>query len=531
MRRHITLMAVMLAAIALLASCGKEKGIYTQEAKYLPVVLQGSTKWSILNLENGEVLAKDAFVNPPSPVLDDMFWVYNDNNRIDFYNVKDCKKPVNKESYGSATYFNDGHAIVSRPGKPLEVINKQCETVAELSPSILTATMFTNGRSLIHTALDRYGFIDVKGDTVIKADYTNAFGFTEDKVALVSMSQATDSLRVISVIDRNGKKLCDLDTKTYQPMSDSYRMGALAVLKKDSLVYLDYNGKEVSSPLELPKKVKDANYRNGQYAGDGRYIVLKGDRWGLVDKDNNVLIPFKYQVIHNLSSTRYVVAQDSVMILVDDHGKQVGKSKFVNLRPYTPGSQAVRGYINVEVTAANLLSFIEDDMACFAKKGSTLMDLNSLVGVKPEQYVGMKQIDRPMIPLVYSYLFDREIASLGAAPAMTDSLRTDSVPSFQMPTDTTSSSSVTAHFNYDARLQEVHLMFSVLECAPGTEEQLCELMSRAMGSKGFRLNTDGTFTSEAGTGIAMGYEEGVFNLYYYFDAQAMQPLPRKSRTK
>ena len=159
MRRHITLMAVMLAAIALLASCGKEKGIYTQEAKYLPVVLQGSTKWSILDLENGEVLAKDAFVNPPSPVLDDMFWVYNDNNRIDFYNVKDCKKPVNKESYGSATYFNDGHAIVSRPGKPLEVINKQCETVAELSPSILTATMFTNGRSLIHTALDRYGFI------------------------------------------------------------------------------------------------------------------------------------------------------------------------------------------------------------------------------------------------------------------------------------------------------------------------------------------------------------------------------------
>ena len=143
----------------------------------------------------------------------------------------------------------------------------------------------------------------------------------------------------------------------------------------------------------------------------------------------------------------------------------------------------------------------------------------------------MKQIDRPMIPLVYSYIFDREIASIGAAPAVPDSLRTDSLSRFAMPTDSLSASGSSAHFNYDARLQEVRLMFSVLECAPGTEERLFELMSRAMGSKGFGLSSDGTFTSEAGTGIAMGYEQGVFNLYYYFDAQAMQPLPRKSRTK
>ena len=548
MKKNLLLLAVMMVTI-LMASCSNKKGIYPEETKYMPVVLQGSTKWSILNVETGEIVAKDAFDNIPSPVVDDMFWVYNSKNRVEIYNVNNCKKPVNKETYGSATCFNDGYAIVSKPGEPLQVIDKQCNTVAKLSPSFLSATMFNNGRSLVHTDLDRYGFIDTKGDTVIKPEMTTAVGFLEDNVALVSYSSATDSTRVVSIIDRNGKKLYDLDTEKYQPLAPAYRMGVLAVAKKDSVVFLDHKGKEVPNPLEIPKKVQDAKYRDCRNAGDGRIIAIKGDRMGLVDKDNNILIPFNYQMMLNLSSTRYIVGKDSVLMLVDEKGKQVGKAKFINFQTYSPQSEAVRGYINPQITAANLLSFIDSDMACFAKKGSTLMDLNQLVGVKPEQYVGMKQIDQPMFPLVYSYIFDSDIALPGAAPAATastaDSLKLNSPslkPSLSLKGDSTAStataaptpaattSSGGAHFNYDANLIEVHMNFAVQECAPGTEEQLFQLMSRAMGSKGFSLNGDGTFISEAGTAIAMGYDNGVFKLYYYFDAASLKPLAKQSRS-
>ena len=532
MKKSLIFMTVMLATLAL-ASCNNEKELYPQENKFLPVVLEGSNKWSIINVESGELVVKDAFVNSPSPVVDDMFWVYNDKNRVDIYNIADCKKPVNKEVYGSATCFGNGHAIVSKPGEPLQVIDKECNTVAKLSPSYLSATMFNNGRALIHTDLERYGFIDVKGDTVIKPKLTWATGFIEDNVALVSYSEVNDSSRVITIIDNMGKKLFDLDTEKYQPIISNYKMGVLPVVnKKDSMVFLDRNGKETVNPLEAPKKVKDANYRDIRTVGEGRFIAIKGDRMGLVDKDNKVLIPFNYQMMLNLSPTRFIAGKDSVLTLIDEKGKQVGKHKFINVQAFSPESQAVRGYIDINLTAATLLSFIEKDMAAGAKTGATLMDLNQLVGVNPEQYIGLKQITSPIPPLFCNYIFDSEIASPGGITAKPDSVSAPALTA--TPGDSTAmalaSTASSAHFNYNAKLTQVQFNFTVLECAPGTEERLCELMSRAMGGKGFKLNPDGTFVSDAGTGIAMGYEEGVLKLYYYFDASQMKPLSRQSRS-
>lgn len=512
-----------LIALVALAGCSQKENTYLEDTKYLSVRLQGSDKWSILDIETGNVVAKDVFKNTPSAVTDDMFFVYNDNGRIDYYNVADCKKPVNKEPYGSATSFSGRYAIVSKPGKPLEVIDAQCNTVAELSPSVLNASTFRNGRSLIHTDLDRYGYIDTRGDTVIAPTLGFAKPFMADDVALVSFNNVDDTTAMLSVIDLNGKKLCDIDPKEYQILTPYYRMGVLAASKKDSVVYLDKNGKETTTPLEMPKKIKDANYRDGRYTGDGKYMVIKGDMMGLVDKDNNVLIPFKYKYMNNVTSNRYIAANDSVMMLIDDHGKQVGKAKFVDYKQLDSEAMAVRGYINIEATAANLLSFIGEDEVCGAKKGATLMDMNQLVGVQPAAYLGMKQIDRAMLPMVYTYHFDSPIATATG----TDSLSTIA------PTDSAAIARVIdgAKFNYDAHVTGVSINFIVIECAPGTEERLCQLMSSVMGSKGFALNPDGTFTSDAGTRVVMGYEKGVFELNYYFNAADAQPLPRQSRTE
>ena len=141
----------------------------------------------------------------------------------------------------------------------------------------------------------------------------------------------------------------------------------------------------------------------------------------------------------------------------------------------------------------------------------------------------MKQVDRPMPPLFCSYFFDTEIANLtGSTPAAADSTGAKVAP-----TDSTSIASTAgphAEFNYNAKLRGVALNFLVLECAPGTEEKLCELITRAMGTKGFNLNPDGTFTSDAGTAVVMGYDKGVFKLNYYFNPEELKPLPRNSRS-
>ena len=519
------LMTAVLVTVLALGGCSDKEKAFVEDTNYIAVMLQNSSKWSIVNVETGEVVAKDAFKNAPSTISDDMFYVYGDDNRIDFYNVADCTKPVNKERYGSATGFDGGFAIVSKPGEPLQVIDKECNTVAKLSPSILTANMFRNGRAVIHTDLDRYGYIDTKGDTVVAPNLGFAKSFMAQDAALVSYSNPGDSASVLSVIDLNGKKLCDIDTKQYQVLSPYYRLGVLAASKKDSIVYLDKQGKETSNPLELPKKVKDANYRDGRYAGEGKYMVIKGDMMGLVDKENNTLIPFEYKYINSIRPDRFVVGKDSVMMLVDDHGKKVGKAKFIDYKQLDTEAQAIRGYINAEVTAANLLSFFDEDMVCGAKKGATLMDLNQLVGVQPAAYVGIRQIDRAMMPMLISYHFDSDIATLGGGASL-DSLSKTSA------TDTAAIASAinSAEFNYNARALGASIRFGVVECAPGTEERLYELMSSAMGSKGFAMNDDGTFTSSAGTKVVMGYEKGVFELNYYFNPADAKQLPRESRS-
>jgi hypothetical protein len=524
--KKYNIITFIVVALVMLAGCNKEENTYLEDTKYLSVRLQGSDKWSILDIENGQVIAKDAFMHAPSAVTDDMFFVPDSNGRYNYYNVADCKKPVNSEQYGSVTSFSGGYAVVSKPGKPLEVIDTQCNTVAMLSPSVLSAGTFRNGRSLIHTDLDRYGYIDTKGDTVIAPKLGFARPFLTDPVALVSFSNAGDTTATISVIDINGTKLCDIDSKEYQILTPYYRMGVLAASKKDSIVYLDKNGKETTTPLEMPKKIKDANYRDGRYAGDGKYMIVKGDRMGLVDNDNKVLIPIEYQYLNNVTSKRYIASKDSVMVLLDDHGKPVGNAKFVDYKQLNAEAQAVRGYINAEVTAANLLSFIDESSACGAHKGATLMDMNQLVGVQPAAYLGMRRIDRAMPPMFLTYHFDSDIARLNSATG-TDSLDLKTLA------DTTQMAKVVnaAEFNYQARVTGVSISFAVTECAPGTEERLYDLMSSAMGTKGFALNTDGSFTSSAGTRVVMGYENGVFELNYYFNPADAQPLPRSSRSK
>ena len=62
---------IALAAVAalLLTACGGKESTYQYKTQYLPVQLVGSEKWSILDINSGEVVAKDAFDNAPSPVL------------------------------------------------------------------------------------------------------------------------------------------------------------------------------------------------------------------------------------------------------------------------------------------------------------------------------------------------------------------------------------------------------------------------------------------------------------------------------
>lgn len=517
----------MATVIAVLTSCGNtDNGLYPfqEETKYLTVKLLGSDKWSIINIEDGKIVAKDVISGEPSPVHEDMFYVYdNETARINYYNVNNCTKPVNSKPYSSVTSFNGGYAVACLPGEDLQVIDKNCQTVKMLPPSISSASLFLNERALVRDDRDLFGYIDTKGDTVIAPQLGLANAFVFNDAALVSESEVADTTAISSliVIDKSGKKLFGFNQNKYIPHDRYFINGTLKVMKNDTIVYLDKNGNETSDTIVMPKKIKDANYRDVRSVGEGRYMVIKGDRMGLVNEDNEPLIKIDYTYINNITPSRFIVGQDSVMMLVDENGKQVGSAKFVDFKSSNNFEEAAgRGYINTAKVAAAILQLIDKNAIFNVRKGATLMEINQMVGTNPENYLGLKDISVPLPPLIITYHFDRDVASASANAPLAD----DSIPSSTM------SSQSLAQFNYNAAVRGVTLQYPVRECAPGTEEEILQLITKQMGSRGFGINDNSTFTSDDGCVVVMGHEKGVFQLNYYFDTSNVKPLQRVSRT-
>ena len=77
---------IALAAVAalLMIACSNDSTTYQYKTQYLPVQLEGSEKWSILDVNSGEVIAQDAFDRAPSPVVDGMFYVMNNEGSYDY---------------------------------------------------------------------------------------------------------------------------------------------------------------------------------------------------------------------------------------------------------------------------------------------------------------------------------------------------------------------------------------------------------------------------------------------------------------
>ena len=129
---------LMLAAVAalLMTACGGNEATYQYKTQYLPVQLVGSEKWSILDVNSGEVIATDAFDNAPSPIVADMFYVMNSEGSYDYYHVSSPSQPV-AGHYGSVTSFSDeGVAVCSSVGGPLCVIDTKGNIVKELPKDV-----------------------------------------------------------------------------------------------------------------------------------------------------------------------------------------------------------------------------------------------------------------------------------------------------------------------------------------------------------------------------------------------------------
>ena len=495
------------AVVALLmAACSGSETTYQYKTQYLPVQLVGSEKWSILDVNNGEVVAKDAFVNAPSPIVAGMFYVMNEDGSYDYYDVSAPTTPV-AGHFGSVTSFSDdGVAVCSRVGGSLCVIDRKGQVVKELPKEVSQCSMFSRGMAAFQNDNGSWGYINTSGDTIVPANYSSANMFLYNDYAMViDENQPNDSTVSFTVINKNGKVMFTANSSEYQPVQPYFINGVLPVVKGDTLVCLNEEGKEVANPIDDSDMVEKAGYADFSRTPSGDYIVIKDKKTGMVDKNNQPLIPIEHDNLIDINGERLIAVDGDTYHIIDRNGKAVGNVKFSNAHVSEDNPFATRGFIDTDLAAVALMSLFEENSACGANASTTLMDMNGMLGTDARMYAGSNTLVMPQGPYIIQYVFDREVSSANA--------------------DSTSAS-----FNYDAKVDRVIISLNLNHCPANTEPAIVNKVESRLGTKGFVFARDGIFCSDYLTALTLGYDKGVMNLIYYMHFNESVPQVKNKRS-
>lgn len=498
---------IALAAVValLMTACSGSDTTYQYKTQYLPVQLVGSEKWSILDVNSGEVIARDAFVKAPSPIVDGMFYVMNDDGSYDYYDVSAPTTPV-AGHFGSVTSFSDdGVAVCSRVGGSLCVIDRKGQVIKELPKEVSQCSMFSRGMATFQNDNGSWGYINTSGDTIVPANYSSANLFLYNDYALVvDESQPNDSTLSFTVINKSGKVMFTASSAEYQPVQPYYINGVLPVVKGDSLVCLDPEGHEVANPIDDSETIEKSGYDNYSRTPSGDYIVIKGKKTGMVDKNNKVLIPIEHDNLIDINGERLIAVNGDTYHIVGRDGKAVGTAKFSNAHVSEDNPFATRGFIDANLAAASLMMLFDETSAGGANANTTLMDMNGMLGPDARMYVGSNTLVMPQGPYIIQYAFDKDVASANA-------------------------DSTAASFNYDAKVNRVIISLNVNHCPANTEPAIVNMVESRLGTKGFVFARDGIFCSDYLTALTMGYDKGVMSLIYYMHFNESVPQVKNKR--
>ena len=353
--RNIFYSLLAVAGIAMFASCNQSEGADQAFDTYLPVKVAGEKNWSILNVTTGDFVCRDEFKNKPKLVSEDLFFVEKDKGRgYECYNVHDLSRSINSEPYYSATYFGNGVSPVVYMDTTIIIVNKKCEEKGALPHNIISAQPFKNGFSVVYTDELEAGLVDTLGHMVIRPQFEVIMPVTDDGFA-VTCKKMNDSIYSYSIIDTTLTKYYSFTSEKYDPIT-GVENGAMAVRKDHKVVYIDKDGNRLFDAGEYirgtsmcygiyehmtvyasetgkmgvmtdqgEKLIRD-KYELIIPLKNGNFIAYQNDKCGVIDKDDNKILPFEYQDITKVADDRLVVREgNNKYYIIDEKGNEISK--------------------------------------------------------------------------------------------------------------------------------------------------------------------------------------------------------------
>ena len=230
---------------------------------------------------------------------------------------------------------------------------------------------------------DKWGFVDKSGNVVIPFKYDNAYFFSNDRAEV-----ELDGKRCY--VDRNGKEY-----KTNRRRNNNTKV---INNDPDSTIVI---GTKKTVKKEEPKKVAKFPVPSDAEFFDGLAAVESNGKWGYIDKNGNIIVPFKYESASLFLEKLAAVKLRGKWGFIDKQDNLVIPLKYEDAWSFFEGLAAVElkgkyGFINKDGNVVIPLKY--DDAEPFSE-GLAAVEVNGKWGV-------IDKSDNVVIPFKYDYVGD-----------------------------------------------------------------------------------------------------------------------------
>lgn len=214
----------------------------------------------------------------------------------------------------------------------------------------------------------KFGYINYKGKTLLETEYNEIARINyindDESVYLVAFKNGQaglfknkskvleneyediqfDNINNLLILQRNGKQgVSDLDGKK------------IIQLKYDNIIITGNSinaqkGDEVTVFNSEGEKLKNSNFISVLETDNKNYFITidKNENYGVIDKDDNVIIDNKYTFIDYLFDNYFVAQNEEKIGIVDDKGKEVIKFDYDVLQKIE-GTDLIQGIKNENI--------------------------------------------------------------------------------------------------------------------------------------------------------------------------------------
>lgn len=337
--------------------------------RYVPIKEDGEERWSILDLETGEIVVDREWKKQPSLVFEGLTAVENSDGNYEFFTIE--KKPVKVgKAYKSAGFFMEGLAPVSEPDQPISYIDKSGKEAFRLKEAdgkiVEEAGHFRGGLARFRNSERKWGYIDRNGKVVIKAKFSSAGDFREGYAVVEEIDKkgtpgdsSYKEISKVGIIDTDGKYVLEPKEKTKLLYSVSngliayYEESGDEGKKKDMWGFMDPKGERVIKARKdfarvFPFMQGYASFSDGESWGimdkkgeialrakydnaiyyNNMVMVEEDKKWGFVDMDGKELIAPEYKDLLPFFNKNTLARDGDNYILIDQQGKEVSKKSF-----------------------------------------------------------------------------------------------------------------------------------------------------------------------------------------------------------